>query len=287
MKVIGRSFAFVALIGLALVTSLVFLGAPAQARTYDSDEIRFLELINTYRSQHALPPLLASDVAAEAGARHALDMGTYGFFSHTTEHSSFFPVGSQLRDRMRLTGYPNAGTLGENIAAGQQTAQEVFEAWRDSASHRANMLNPDYRVVGIARRVVLSNQYRVFWVTDFGSAVDPSAHGMVAAAAGAPFTDVTKTDAELWDAAAYVKRGGYFEGYPSGALGAWEAMTHRHVALVLERAGLGSRPQWLDDHRVATRGEVMQAFPGLTWDSGRTDEQILRSQVVRLLYRAR
>ncbi len=104
---------------------------------------------------------------------------------------------------------------------------------------------------------------------------------------GAPFTDIDKTDQELWDAAVYVKRLGYFEGYASGALGAWEAMSHRHVALVLERAGVGSRPQWLDDYSLATRGEVMQAFPGLTWYSGRTDEEILRSQMVRLLYRAR
>ena len=148
------------------------------------------------------------------------------------------------------------------------------------------MLNPDFRVIGIARRVVLSSQYQVYWTTDFGSVVDASAHG-ISSVPGAPFTDVDKSDQELWDAAVYVKRLGYFEGYASGALGAWEPMSHRHVALVLERAGVGSRPQWLDDYSMATRGEVMQAFPGLTWYSGRTDEEVLRSQMVRLLYRAR
>lgn len=283
MRVTRRTLA---LIGLAMLVSLLFLGAPAQARTYDSEELRFLELLNNYRAQHALAPLLASDTAAEAAARHSLDMGSYGFFSHTTERSSFFPVGSQPWDRMRLTGYPRTAPQGENIAAGRRTADEVFNAWRDSAPHRANLLNPDFRVVGIARREVASSQYRVFWTADFGSTVDPSAHGIVTAS-GAPFTDVTRSDAELWDAAVYAKQAGYFEGYSSGALGCWEALTRRHVALVLERAGLGSRPEWLNDYRVATRGEVMQAFPGLTWDSGRVEETILRSQVVRLLYRAR
>ena len=286
MKAVRRSLA---VIGLAVVMVVVLLAGAAQARTYFWDEVRFFELINAYRAQYALAPLLASDAAAEAAARHSLDMGTYGFFGHTTEQSLFFPVGSAPWDRMSLTGYPTADVMGENIAAGQQSAQEVFAAWRDSASHRAIMLDPDFRVIGIGRRVALFPSYKVFWTADFGSAVDASAHGLVAAMA-APFTDVTERtedDPELYDAAFYVKSAGYFQGYLSGALGCWDGLTRGQVALVMQRAGLGSRSQWLNDYTLVTRGEVMEAFPGLTWNSRFTERVIYRSELVRLLYRAR
>lgn len=274
------------LTALVFILLLAFFGGLAQARTYDAEELEFLRLINNYRAQNGLATLEASDAAAEAAARHALDMAKYGFFSHTTKKSSYFPAGSSPWDRLRLSGYPTGGRMGENIAAGQRTAEHVFADWRASAGHNKNMLDPDFRVIGIARRVVSGSAYGVYWVTDFGSLVDSSANTPVSAA-GAPFTDVTRDDPELWDAAVYVKRTGLFEGYPSGALGCWDAMTRRHVALVLKRAGLGARPDWESDYRRATRGDVMRAFPGLTWDSGREDEPVLRSQMVRLLYRAR
>ena len=142
-------------------------------------------------------------------------------------------------------------------------------------------------MIGIARRVVAGSPYGVYWTTDFGSVVDSSAQSPVIASEIGPFSDVTKDDPELWEAASYVKREGLFEGYASGSLGCWDPMTHRHVALVLERAGLGSRAEWLQDDTPATRGEVMEAFPGLSWNSGREGEPVMRSQLVRLLYRAR
>ncbi len=259
----------------------------AQARTYYPEETQFLKLINDYRSQHGLHTLLLSGALSEAAARHSLDMGNFDFFAHDSQGSDFFPWGSTPWDRMEAMGYPSNATMGENLAAGMSSAQEAFDGWRNSSGHNRNMLLPDFRVIGIARRVVSGSPYTVYWTTDFGSVVDPSARSTVTAAQDGPFTDVTKADAELWDAARYVKSKGLFEGYPSGSLGAWDSMTHRHVALVLARAGLGSRQTWEDDYSLATRGEVMQAFPGLTWDSQRPSESIVRSQLVRLLYRAR
>jgi hypothetical protein len=260
--------------------------ATAQARHYDAEEERFLQLINDYRGQHGLAFLQASDTLAEAAARHSLDMGNYSFFDHTTRKSSYFPVGSAPWDRMRLLGYPTNAAMAENIAVGQRTAQQVFEAWRNSSGHRANMLNGRFRVIGIGRRAASTSSQTYYWTTNFGSVVDSSAHTKLNADAD-PFTDVRPSDPELWEAAWHAKRQGYFEGYPSGSLGAWQHMTRRHVALVLARANLGSRAEWLDDHRPATRGEVMTAFPGLRWNSERLEEATMRSQLVRLLYRAR
>jgi uncharacterized protein YkwD len=271
-----------------LVLTFVFLFTGlAQARTYSTEEARFFQLINNYRVQKGLGALQASDTVAEAAARHSLDMGNFDYFSHQTGGSNFFPAGYQPWDRMRSLGYNYSTAMGENIAAGQQTAQQVFDAWRNSSGHNANMLNGSFKVIGIARRAVSGSPYGVYWTTDFGGAVDPSSHPTIVADGGDPFTDVSRADQELWDASWYVKRTGLFLGYPTGSLGAWQGMTHRHVALVLKRAGLGTRPDWEQNYSLATRGEVQAAFTSLSWNSGRPDEQILRSQLVRLLYRAR
>ena len=271
---------------LVLVLLLTFAGGIASARTYDVEETRFLELLNAYRAEHGLPALLLSGTVSEAAARHSLDMGTYGFFSHTSERSSYFAAGSSPWDRLAAMGY-SAETKAENIAAGQQTAEDVFATWRTSSGHNATMLSSAYRVIGIARRAVTGSRFGVYWTTDFGSVVDASARTPVVAREVGPFSDVTRDDPELWEAAAYVKRAGLFAGYPSGALGSWDPLTHRHIALVLARAGLGERADWEEDYTLATRGEVMAAFPGLDWNSGRAGEQVLRSQLVRLVYRAR
>ncbi|HZJ02186.1 MAG TPA: CAP domain-containing protein [Thermoleophilia bacterium] len=270
---------------LSLVLLFAALAGVAQARIYNAEEVRFVQLLNSYRSSHGLQTLETSGIVSEAGARHSLDMGNYNYFSHTSERSSYFGAGSDPIDRMASLGYPRNVSWSENIAAGQRTAQDVFNAWKNSPGHNANMLGSAYRIVGVARREVPGSPYEVYWTTDFGSVVDGSA--VSDPSTGAPFSDVDKSDPELWNAAIYVKTQGYFLGYPTGAFGAWDALTHRHVALVMKRSGLGSQTGWETNYSPATRAEVKAAFPGLSWDSARLDETILRSQVVRLLYRAR
>ena len=60
---------------------------------------------------------------------------------------------------------------GENIAAGQRSAEDVFKAWQETnlpyagQGHRRNMLNSDYNAVGMA--CVYYNGY-YYWVQEFG-----------------------------------------------------------------------------------------------------------------------
>ncbi len=153
-------------------------GALADDTSYDPEELRFFELLDGYRQENGLPPLVLSDTLAIASERHSEDMGKYGFFAHDTAESSYFPAGSGPWDRMKLSGYdyPNSYRA-ENIAAGHETAEEVFEAWRASPGHNANMLDGDQRVIGIARVEVPGSEYGCwYWTTDFGFEVDPTAH---------------------------------------------------------------------------------------------------------------
>lgn len=167
------------------VLSLLFVVGPAgiaQAQSYEPEEQQFLELINQYRAENGLQPLALSAPLSVASERHSEDMGTYGFFSHTTQGSSYYPVGSEHPDRVAQEGYDYNTYTAENLAYGQTTAAEVFEAWRVSPGHNVNMLG-DYSVIGIGLVWVDGTPY---WTTDFGAYVDPSASGGGTPAANTP-----------------------------------------------------------------------------------------------------
>ena len=55
----------------------------------------------------------------------------------------------------------------ENIAYGQTSAQEVFNAWMNSPGHRDNIMNPGYRTFGAALYYT-DGGYYYYWVQEFG-----------------------------------------------------------------------------------------------------------------------
>ena len=57
-------------------------------------------------------------------------------------------------------------TCGENIAAGQQTEEEVMNAWLNSPGHRANILNGAFHKVGLGFYDA-GDAYGRYWVTIF------------------------------------------------------------------------------------------------------------------------
>ncbi|HMO96110.1 MAG TPA: CAP domain-containing protein, partial [Tepidiformaceae bacterium] len=132
----------------------------------DSEEAAFLTLINAYRAQNGRGALTLSTNLNRAATWHGTDMATKGYFSHTDS------LGRSPSTRARDCDYP--GGAGENIAAGTvwDTAQEAFDAWRNSSGHNANMLNASYVKIGIARVYVANSQYRWYWVTNFGTVND-------------------------------------------------------------------------------------------------------------------
>lgn len=148
------------------VVSLFVVAAPhpSQAQSYDAEETQFLELINQYRAQNGVGPLELSSSLSVAAERHSEDMATYGFFSHTTQQSSYYPTGSTHAERVTAEGYPPNNYTGENIATGYTTAEEVLAAWQASPDHNAIMLDGTYKAIGIG-------EVGSYWTTTFGSEV--------------------------------------------------------------------------------------------------------------------
>jgi uncharacterized protein YkwD len=159
-----------------LATGFVGFNQSADASSYDAEERQFLDLINGYRQENGLEPLLLSDTLAVAAERHSEDMARYSFFAHNTAASSYYAAGAEPWDRMEAEGYEYNTYKGENIAVGYETAEEAFRAWQESPSHNSAMLDGRYRVIGIARINDPGSVHEWYWTTDFGGALDPTSH---------------------------------------------------------------------------------------------------------------
>lgn len=109
----------------------------------------------------AVGPLSNNAQLAEAAQKHAEDMAARNYF----EHDAPPPNASTPTERMRAAGYMGS-TTGENIAAGQDTAAIVVQAWIDSPGHCRNMMSPGYNEIGIGFHP--EGRQQPYWVQNFG-----------------------------------------------------------------------------------------------------------------------
>ncbi len=99
-------------------------------------------LVNSERAKQGCSPVRANDQLVTAARRHSQDMDARNYFDHTS------PDGTDPGDRITAAGY-RWSTYGENIARGQRSADEVMKSWMNSPGHRANILNCDFKEIGI------------------------------------------------------------------------------------------------------------------------------------------
>ncbi|MER6998067.1 CAP domain-containing protein [Streptomyces sp. NPDC000410] len=120
-------------------------------------EATVLSLVNAERAKVGCSPVRAdASLGALAGAFSA-DMAARGFFDHTD------PDGDDPWDRARQSGVSGLG--GENIARGQADARTVMDSWMNSDGHRANILNCDYKTLGVGVHFADGGPW---WTQDFG-----------------------------------------------------------------------------------------------------------------------
>jgi uncharacterized protein YkwD len=168
-------FRWVVIAVIAVLLSGFVFGESSEAESpYDTEEQEFLQIINEYRQNNGAGPLTLSDTLSVSSERHSKDMGEYGFFAHDTVRSSYYPARSRPWDRMAAEGYRYNTFKAENIAAGYETAEEVFQGWRNSPSHNHAMLDGNYRAIGIARVYISGSKFGWYWTTDFGGVVEPA-----------------------------------------------------------------------------------------------------------------
>jgi uncharacterized protein YkwD len=155
------------LVPLALVALFItFTGATRPAAALDADETSVLDLINGYRAANGLGSLSLNGTLNNAARWMSQDMANNNYFSHTDS------LGRDPFVRLGDFGYTYNTWKGENLAAGIDSAQEAFDLWKGSPGHNANMLNPNFKVIGIARSYSPSSTFGWYWATDFGGQGD-------------------------------------------------------------------------------------------------------------------
>lgn len=116
-----------------------------------------LSLVNAERAKAGCRPLRASGKLNRLAQSFSEDMARRGFFDHTD------PDGRTPWDRAAKRGVKNLG--GENIARGHPDPHTVMDAWMRSSGHRANILNCDYKSIGVG---VHHSGNGPYWTQDFG-----------------------------------------------------------------------------------------------------------------------
>ena len=106
-------------------------------------------LINGERAGHGVAPLRPDAKLASVATAYANDLVAGSYFSHTGRD------GSSAFDRIERGGYIPDGAgwvVGENLGWGTgelATPAAMMSAWMNSPGHRANILNPEFREIGI------------------------------------------------------------------------------------------------------------------------------------------
>ena len=122
-----------------------------------------VDLTNKERSVNAAPQLVRNAVLDTAAMMKAEDMAKNSYFSHDS------PTGVTPWHWFTAAGYPFVHA-GENLAVYFTDSSEVVDAWMASPGHRANIVNADYREIGIGTARGKYNGYdTIFVVQLFGT----------------------------------------------------------------------------------------------------------------------
>jgi uncharacterized protein YkwD len=133
--------------------------SPIQAR-------RVLQLVNEARARGArcgersfgaVGPVKLSGTLADVAFGHAADMARHDYFEHQDL------AGHSPADRVRAVGYREK-LVGENIAYGPKSAEEVVQGWLDSPGHCENIMDSRFAEMGIAYAAGQASKRGLYWV---------------------------------------------------------------------------------------------------------------------------
>ena len=121
---------------------------PATTERLQALDGQILTRLNATRAAHGLRPLVVSGELENAAVAHSRDLIQAGVFQHDSPDGTSFV--QRLKHFYSPSGY-SSWTAGENILynTADIDAETAIQAWLDSPPHRENMLDPDWREVGI------------------------------------------------------------------------------------------------------------------------------------------
>lgn len=118
------------------------LNIPEPDSTVANYEAEVVRLVNEIRQQYGLSPLTENWELSRVARFKSQDMKDRGYFDHTS------PTYGSPFQMMKDFGL-SYRTAGENIAMGYRTPEAVVNGWMNSSGHRANILNPSFKQIGV------------------------------------------------------------------------------------------------------------------------------------------
>ena len=145
-KFLGSKFLFYYLLFLLIlklftVSYLIYL--PRTIYFADLSSTALIKLTNQGREALGYGPLTENSQLDKAASLKAQDMIAQDYFAHQS------PAGKSPWYWIKTANY-DYQYAGENLAIGFLDSEEVYRAWYDSPSHKANLFNPNYEDIGIA-----------------------------------------------------------------------------------------------------------------------------------------
>ncbi|MER5935352.1 CAP domain-containing protein [Streptomyces sp. NPDC002054] len=130
---------------------------PAVPTGHSAEEAAVLNMVNVERAAAGCGPVRANPPLAAMAGAFSKDMAVRKFFGHTD------PDGKSPWDRAAAAGLSGLG--GENIARGQGDATAVMKVWMGSPGHKANILNCEFRTLGVGMYDAAGGPW---WTQNFG-----------------------------------------------------------------------------------------------------------------------
>jgi uncharacterized protein YkwD len=110
----------------------------------------------------AVGPLELNSTLARVALHYAEQMAVYGYMAHTGRD------GTSPATRITRSGY-RWREVGENLASGIMTPEEVVAGWLRSPEHCANLMDPLFSEMGVGFAVNTHNEAGVYWAMEFGT----------------------------------------------------------------------------------------------------------------------
>ena len=142
------------LVAIALTTSV---GASASSYTTTAYAARLLALVNDARQQHGERPLTLTSGTTDVAWAWTQHLAAARALSHNPH----------LAHDLSTHGSQRWLTYGENVGMGDaEDPDGLFDAYMSSPEHRANILNGDYRYVGVSVLFTGSRSWNTFDFVD-------------------------------------------------------------------------------------------------------------------------
>jgi len=144
-----RTFALLAAFGVLAAPASSSLRVGGTVSREAGVQAALVRQVNAFRAAHRLTPLRLSSALSAAAAAHSTEMARLGYFSHNSANGRSFS--QRVATYYRARGY-RRWTAGENLAYGtpDMGAALTLKLWLASPPHRANLLDPHWRELGLS-----------------------------------------------------------------------------------------------------------------------------------------